>query len=196
MFVAGPQARLAAIRALMSSAAALDAALEAGRRGGATAPGTGPTTPRRRGARAAAGTPAPDAEQSLRAGEAEDSSTTGRAAVSASDRRAAATTLIAIWASVARDVAIAGLGAGSQLGDPELIEEFREAAQGLPAEALPNFLARLAEAAAQLDENVNPELALDVLALAWPRPKVVGDTGAAKRRPAASVPPAATSSNR
>ena len=66
-------------------------------------------------------------------------------------------------------MAVAGLGAGSQLGDPELIEEFRAAAQGLPTAALTAFLARLAEAGAQLDENVNPELTLDVLALAWPR---------------------------
>ena len=173
MLAAGPQVRLATIRSLMASAGALDAALEKGRRGGdATAPRAVPATPRRRGARAVAeAAPAthevPDAATGAGSTEADDSPTTGRA--SASDRRAAAVTLVGIWSSVARDVAVAGLGAGGQVGDPELIEEFRGAAQGLPPSALPAFLARLTEARAQLDENVNPELALDVLALSWPR---------------------------
>ena len=173
MLAAGPQVRLATIRSLMASAGALDAALEKGRRGGdATAPRAIPVTPRRRGTRAVAeAAPAthevPDAATGAGSTEADDSPTTGRA--SASDRRAAAVTLVGIWSSVARDVAVAGLGAGGRVGDPELIEEFRGAAQGLPPSALPAFLARLTEARAQLDENVNPELALDVLALSWPR---------------------------
>jgi DNA polymerase III delta' subunit len=193
MFTAGPQVRLAAIRSLVGSAAALDAALEAGRRGGATASDTSPAAPRRRGARASVQT-GPVAGPAAGAPEAEDTAGTGR--VSASDRRSAAVTLVAIWASVARDVAIAGLGAGSQVGDPELIDEFRAAAQRLPVEALPSFLARLAEAGAQLDENVNPELELDVLALAWPkggggaagaaRPQAAG---AASRHAAGSASP-------
>lgn len=171
MLAAGPQVRLATIRSLMGSAAALDAALEKGRRGGdATAPQASPASPRRRGTRAAAeAAPATREVPAAAAGatEGDDSPTTGRA--SASDRRAAAVTLVGIWSSVARDVAVAGLGAGGQVGDPELIDEFRGAAQGLSPSALPAFLARLAEARAQLDENVNPELALDVLALSWPK---------------------------
>jgi DNA polymerase III delta' subunit len=167
MMAAGPQVRLATIRSLMGSAGALDAALEAGRRGGdPTASRAIPATPRRRGARAVTGA-APATDPVAAETEAADSPTTGRA--SASDRRSAAVTLVRIWASVARDVAVAGLGGGSQVGDPELIEEFQTAAHGLPSTALPSFLERLAEAGAQLDENVNPELALDVLALAWPR---------------------------
>jgi hypothetical protein len=171
MLAAGPQVRLATIRSLMGSAGALDAALEKGRRGGdATAPQAIPGSPRRRGTRAVAeAAPAAREVPAAAAGatEGDDSPTTGRA--SASDRRAAAVTLVGIWSSVARDVAVAGLGAGGQVGDPELIDEFRGAAQGLPPSALPAFLARLAEARAQLDENVNPELALDVLALSWPK---------------------------
>jgi len=34
---------------------------------------------------------------------------------------------------------------------------------------LPAFLTRLAEIESAVDQNVNPELALDVLAVAWPR---------------------------
>lgn len=173
MLAAGPQVRLATIRSLTGSAAALDAALDAGRANGAAAADASTTTPRRRGSRAAAknaqvtGPSAAAVDGAAAAGNSDDSPTIGR--VSASDRRSAAGTLVGIWAAVARDVAVAGLGAGSQLGDPELIEEFRAAAQGLPTAALTAFLARLAEAGAQLDENVNPELTLDVLALAWPR---------------------------
>jgi DNA polymerase-3 subunit delta' len=174
MLATGPQARLATIRSLMGSATALDAALEAGRRDAAAAPRTGPATPRKRGTRAAAGAaPAAAGAAPAADGVASDSSEPGESTMtargSASDRRTAAATLLRIWASVARDVAVAGLNGGSQLGDPDLIEEFRAAAQGLPATALPEFLVRLADIGAQLDENVNPELALDVLALAWPR---------------------------
>jgi hypothetical protein len=182
MLNAGPQARLAAIRSLMTSAAALDAALEDGRRYGPAVSGNGEPAPRgaaparKRGARAAT---------TAAAAEPDDSPTTGRG--SASDRRSAAATLVAIWVSVARDVALAGLGAAGQVGDPELLEEFRAAAQGLNTVALPAFLARLAEAGSQLDENVNPELALDVLALAWPRAAAPGT--AAPHGTAGSAPP-------
>ena len=56
----------------------------------------------------------------------------------------------------------------------------------LPASArLRAFLARLGEIDAQLDENVNPELALDVLALSWPR------VDAAAAAPGAAAPGAA-----
>jgi hypothetical protein len=40
---------------------------------------------------------------------------------------------------------------------------------------VPAFLARLAAVEVQIDENVNPELALDVLALTWPRPGRAAD---------------------
>jgi DNA polymerase III subunit delta' len=184
MLNAGPQARLAAIRSLMTSAAALDAALEGGRRNGSAVSGSGEAAPRtaaparKRGPRAAA---------TAAGAEPDDSPATGRG--SASDRRSAAAELVAIWVSVARDVALAGLGAAGQLDDPELLEEFRVAAQGLNTAALPAFLARLAETGSQLDENVNPELALDVLALAWPRAAAPGPAarygaaGSAQRTP-------------
>ena len=40
----------------------------------------------------------------------------------------------------------------------------------IPAGAVAAFLTQLASVEVQIDENVNPELALDVLVLAWPRP--------------------------
>jgi hypothetical protein len=51
-----------------------------------------------------------------------------------------------------------------------LLEELAAVAPTIPAGALPAFLAKLAAVEVQIDENVNPELALDVLVLAWPRP--------------------------
>jgi DNA polymerase III gamma/tau subunit len=77
---------------------------------------------------------------------------------------------LAIWASLARDLAVAALGGRRRLQDPELLEELAAVAPTIPAGALPAFLAKLAAVEVQIDENVNPELALDVLVLAWPRP--------------------------
>jgi hypothetical protein len=71
---------------------------------------------------------------------------------------------------VARDLAVAGLGGRRQIHDQELLDELAAVAPTIPAGALPAFLAELATVAVQIDDNVNPELALDVLALAWPRP--------------------------
>jgi hypothetical protein len=51
----------------------------------------------------------------------------------------------------------------------ELVDELRTIAPGVSAAALGSFMEQLGTIATQLDENVNPELALDVLALGWPR---------------------------
>jgi hypothetical protein len=68
-----------------------------------------------------------------------------------------------------------------QLRELALVDEVRAAALAVSAATLGTFLARLADIATQLDENVNPELALDVLALSWPRAEPAG--GAAKTAP-------------
>jgi hypothetical protein len=174
LLTAGRHERLTSVRALMSSAAALEAALDEGRKsvaGTGDAAGDGildgvtTGTGRRRKKAAAAiqpgGTNAegePDAADSV------------APKVSASDRRAAASSLLAIWASLSRDLAVAALGGRRQLQDPELLEELAAVAPTIPVGALPAFLAKLAAVEVQIDENVNPELALDVLVLAWPRP--------------------------
>jgi len=51
----------------------------------------------------------------------------------------------------------------------ELVDEVRAVAPAVSAVTLAAFLEQLGKVAIQLDENVNPELALDVLALSWPR---------------------------
>ena len=50
----------------------------------------------------------------------------------------------------------------------ELIDELPAIAPKVSAGSLHAFLTQLGEIDRQLDENVTPELALDVLALSWP----------------------------
>jgi hypothetical protein len=75
-----------------------------------------------------------------------------------------------IWASIGRDLAVAGSGGARQLRETELVDEIRASAAALDVAGVTAFMARLSEVAGQLDDNINPELALDVLALSWPRP--------------------------
>ncbi len=171
LLTAGRRDRLAAIRGLMKSAAALDGALDEGRGKGLAE--AAPETPRRRKGRATADLAAaegpsrtePDAE----AGAVLEAPT---AKISASDRRAAAATLIEIWASVARDLCVAGLGDARHLREMELLDELPPAAAVLDRAELTDFIDRLGTIGAQIDENVNPELGLDVLSISWPRPMV------------------------
>ena len=171
LLTAGRRDRLAAVRGLMKSAAALDGALDEGRgRGLADA---APETPRRRKGRATADLAAAEgpstAEPDAEAGAVLDAPT---AKISASDRRAAAATLIEIWASVARDLCVAGLGDTRHLREMALLDELPPAAAVLDRAELTDFIDRLGTIGAQIDENVNPELGLDVLSISWPRPMV------------------------
>jgi hypothetical protein len=177
LLAAGRHERLTSVRSLMRSAAALEAALAEGRKkvapGDASAEEEGTQPKGRRGRKAVAVVrPAGDANSTDEADEADADAPAEAAAspkVSASERRAAASALMSIWASVARDLAVAALGGRRQIHDPELLDELMAVAPTISAGALPTFIARLGAIEAQLDENVNPELALDVLALAWPR---------------------------
>ena len=168
LLTAGRNQRLTSVRTLMSSAAALEAALGEGRKAGAGAgvAEAGAGAAGRRKKPAAATQP----NEAGAEGEADPSAESAAPKASASDRRAAASALLAIWASVGRDLAVAALGGRRGLHDPELLDELAAVAPTIPAGAVPAFLAQLATVEAQIDENVNPELALDVLALAWPRP--------------------------
>lgn len=174
LLTAGRHERLTSVRTLMSSAAALEAALEEGRKAGASGDvsvaeaGTGAAGRRKKPAVAATAETRPKDERAE--GETDASTESAAPKASASERRAAASALLGIWASVARDLAVAALGGRRRLHDPELLDELAAVAPTIPAGALPAFLAQLATVEVQIDENVNPELALDVLALAWPRP--------------------------
>jgi hypothetical protein len=97
--------------------------------------------------------------------EAED----GRATrAPASERRRAATTLVAIWRDVARDLVVAGLGDPHLVRDTGLLDEL-DAAAGVPTAELSAFLERLDRSGELIEANASPELVLDVLVLGWPR---------------------------
>ena len=180
LLAASRHERLTSVRTLMTTAAALEAALNearTGTAGGGTADGSAeeansaPAGRRKRGKGATASAPAAPATASeSEAGEGAEPGTTAAPKVSASDRRAAASGLLAIWASVARDLAVAALGGQRQLREPELLDELAAVAPTLAPGVVSAFLTELAAIECQLDDNVSPELALDVLALAWPRP--------------------------
>jgi DNA polymerase-3 subunit delta' len=161
---AGAAARLAAMRTAIPRAIELASALavEADGAGGAI-----PRPTRRRGREARiAPVPASGDDADGAAGDADE----GRARpIPASERRRAAEILVALWADVARDLALAGAGGGRSVRDPILLEELGAVAATLAPDAVSGFLGRAARAAELLAANVSPELLLDSLALAWPR---------------------------
>ncbi len=113
-------------------------------------------------ARAATDEPLPDAE---------DPATGSPVKLAPAERRRGARQLIDVWRDLGRDLAVAstaGTPGRRLLHDPVLLEEIEIAARDLPDGALAAFLARLDHAAEQVAGNVSPELAIDVLLLAWP----------------------------
>jgi hypothetical protein len=86
------------------------------------------------------------------------------------ERRRAADALLATWTAVVRDLAVVAAGSRSAVRDVALLEDLEAVAARVPRDAPAAFLARLARAADLLEGNANPELLVDVLVLAWPRP--------------------------
>ena len=156
---ARPAERLAGVRAAAGRAAALaaigdrpvDAATPAAAapaaRGSTTAPGSGDEPP--------------DAGDDLGPG----------ARTPAAERRRAAEALILLWTDVARDLALSGRGLDRSMRDIGLMDETAAAAARLDLADLDAFLDRLGRGAVLIAGNVSPELLLDDLALAWPRPR-------------------------
>jgi DNA polymerase III delta' subunit len=193
MLATGRGARLATVRELMKSAAALDATLDEWRQDAAAAVADAGATPATRATgrgRKGRAAKAPDPEEAPGAtpeampgatSEATSEATPDEVAtpkVAAADRRSAAATLVAIWASVARDLAVARAGGARRIREMELVDELPAIAPAVSAGSLDSFLVQLAAIDRQLDENVNPELALDVLALSWPRVEPPAGAGA------------------
>jgi hypothetical protein len=88
----------------------------------------------------------------------------------AAERRRAAEALVGLWTDVARDLALAHRGLERSVRDVGLIDETVAMAARLDAGELDAFLDRLGRASVLIVGNVSPELLLDDLALAWPRP--------------------------
>ncbi len=88
----------------------------------------------------------------------------------AAERRRAADALLGLWTDVARDLALCRRGLDRSVRDVGLLDETTAVASRLDAAELDAFLDRLGRASVLLVANVSPELVLDDLALAWPRP--------------------------
>jgi DNA polymerase III delta' subunit len=88
----------------------------------------------------------------------------------ATERRRAAEALIGLWTEVARDLALTRRGLDRSVRDLGLLDETAALAPRLDAGELDTFLGRLGRASVLIVGNVSPELVLDDLALAWPRP--------------------------
>jgi hypothetical protein len=86
------------------------------------------------------------------------------------ERRRAVLAVIDVWRQLARDVAIAARGGRSELVQVDLLEEIVALGSDLPPGRLDEFLRRLDELDAAVEAYANPELALDVLLIRWPRP--------------------------
>ena len=83
-------------------------------------------------------------------------------------RRGSLLALARLWGGLARDLAIAGRGGRAELRHVDLLEELLAAAAALPPGAADSFPALLDTVMDAAERNANPELALDVLLLAWP----------------------------
>ncbi|HEY6571235.1 MAG TPA: hypothetical protein VIZ22_13145, partial [Candidatus Limnocylindrales bacterium] len=88
---------------------------------------------------------------------------------SAAERRRALGVLLDVWRGLARDLALAELGAVRSIRDVALLEELTATASTAASGAFAAFLGRLARAGELLEANVSPELVLDVLLVRWPR---------------------------
>jgi DNA polymerase-3 subunit delta' len=171
---AGPAARLAAVRTATPVALTLAAALEVGSsaaRLGAGDPAVTESAPkRRRSARAPIAEPTP-ADPTADAGsdEADIEAEPGARAIPPAQRRRGAESLVGVAIDIARDLALAGAGGTRSLHSVDLLEELIAAAAALPPGAAIAALGRAERAAEAIAANVNPELVLDDLVLAWPR---------------------------
>ena len=96
--------------------------------------------------------------------------TTARS-VPAADRRRAVEVLLGLWIDVTRDLVLVGNGGSRSVHDSVLLDELIEISGSLAPGAATAFLERSARAVDWLAGNVSPELILDSLVLAWPRPR-------------------------
>ena len=86
------------------------------------------------------------------------------------ERRRAAEALIALWTDVARDLALCQRGLDRSVRDLALLDDTKALAMRLDADEVGRFIERSGRASVLISGNASPELVLDDLALAWPRP--------------------------
>jgi DNA polymerase III delta' subunit len=166
LLAASRSARLVAGRELIERAAALEAALRP-----AIVPGSPPARLPRGATRAGRTLEAPADPES--GGPPGDEVPFGGAPPSGKrtpvERRRAVILLLGIWRDVGLDLAIAGLGGRHEIRDVALLDDLLAAAPGVQPGQVGGFLGRLDRVAELVEGNIGPELAVDVLVLAWPR---------------------------
>jgi DNA polymerase III subunit delta' len=167
LLAAPPSARLAAGRDLVERALALDAALR-------PAVEPAPPTARLPRGRAAAGRSVGAAETGPTGDPPEaGEEPAGGSKRAPAERRRAVLVIAGLWRDLAIDLAIIGLGGRQQVRDPGILDDLAAAAGAVTPAGIGAFLGRLDRIAELVEGNAGPELALDVLLLAWPRSAAV-----------------------
>jgi DNA polymerase-3 subunit delta' len=115
-----------------------------------------------------------------------DPAVESRAVAAPAQRRRAVGGLLRTWRSVARDLAVAGRGARAGIRWIDLLDELERTARSLEPGDIERFLERIERVGAMIEANANPELALDVLLLAWPQAHRADPQTARAREAAAS----------
>ena len=164
--------RLGAITPLLTDAAAYLEAVERGaaaaerlRDGDGSVDSARPTERPARGGAEPDGASESDDEQA--GADPEPRPTKGRA-MQPAQRRQAALRLLSLWRDLGRDLALAAAGARAEIARLDLVEELERAAVGVDRGGIATFLARVDALAGAIDAYANPDLVVDVLALAWP----------------------------
>lgn len=86
------------------------------------------------------------------------------------ERRRAVQLIIEVWRDLGRDLAVAALGGGAAVRDLDQLDELIDTGPRIDAAASASFLDRLDRLGLAIEGYASPELTLDVLLLAWPRP--------------------------
>jgi DNA polymerase III subunit delta' len=161
-----PAERLAGIRSIAAAASTL-----AGVAGSASAETAAVSAPRSRGGAASQDTTEPSETVSGTAADDErESERVAPAKAPATERRRSAEAVLSLWTDVTRDLALCQLGLDGSVRDLARLDETKALAATVDPESVAAFLDRLGRATVLIATNVSPELVLDDLALAWPRP--------------------------
>ena len=94
----------------------------------------------------------------------------GSARLEPVERRRAVLAVIDTWRWLGRDLAVAAHGQGRGVRDLDQLEELLRVASASDGGTLRRFLDRLDGLMLAIESYANPELTLDALLLAWPRP--------------------------
>ncbi len=174
---ARPADRLAGIRAIAAGALALTSVADAVAAPAIADPAASTGRGRRAGSRGrAAQAVASEAAADVATDPAPEDDAAAEEAVGptktpATERRKAAESVLALWTDVTRDIALCQRGLAGSVRDLGRLDETQAVASALDPGSVTAFLDRLGRATVLLATNVSPELLLDDLALALPRPR-------------------------